>query len=417
MTQERNYISYQDSSGTITPINTGGNLDNYFTSGKIETGDGFIYPKNWMEIDLGGFEQNIRLIREYIGEPVGMIAVTKTNGIGHGLEVTSERAIQSGADKIAVATPQEVLAVRRAGISDPLLMLYPPFRQEMESLAHASVEMTCKSFETIEELAELGRQTGITSKIHLQVETGMNRYGIKPEEVIAIVNAAKELEHISIQGISSHFATAGDENEYARTRQLATFLDVIKQLSAHNILIPEIHIANSAAVTEIPESRDPNTYNHFMPESKVFIRAGGLLYGMYGDTKGSIGTTPIMSAVVSHIADAQNLKRGESVGYCRAFTAPEDMPVATIPVGWGDGYLVSSSDVIIRGKRVKNLGLIASNAFAVENNYGEINERMLLFGKENGAEVTVEEIAERNGFISSQLMASLGNRLAKVYYE
>lgn len=246
----------------------------------------------------------------------------------------------------------------------------------------------------------------------------MHRYGIDPSEALQIITTIQSIDNIAIEGIFTHFAHSRDID--LTTKQMDIFIEVLKTLASHNIHPPTLHIANSAAIAKHSETWNPTTYSAIMPNTKIFIRPGTLMYDYHNRTiYKHIGVQPTLTAIVSHVTQSRNVSKGEGIGYGHTETTTEDTSVATIPVGWGNcGYLLHKGKVLAREGRNNSIGLISNGAMQFENTTGaQEQERVQLLGKTAENEITIEELAEENGLILQQLISMITARMPRVYYE
>lgn len=393
-----------------------------------------------MEIDLAALRDNVITVKNAIPQSVGIIGVAKNKGYGLGLAPVTKTLFAAGCEKVAVSTPAEIETLRNEKISQPLITLYPPFPWEIDTLVSHEAEITIDDVCDAEKIALLSKEKGVVTKLHLAIETGMNRYGAPLPEVLQFVERIRQLEHVQIEGICTHFGTATrifpdagiyDENyDKFAVKQFEEFMSIVKLLSQKGFSIPTIHVANSAAVIGYPDTVNPRTFTSFMPETRLFIRPGGLLYGLYGEINKNphLQTQSVLKRVVTHIAAIAQVEAGESVGYGKRWVAPERVTVATIPVGFGDqGYFIQNTapsplgkeptQVLISGQRCTIIGLVASSAFGVhlDGINAKRGDEVVLIGRQGSKIITLEEVAERNNLISLHLQTMLGAQMEKVY--
>lgn len=382
---------------------------------------GVVPPTTWMEVDLSALDENVSHLRNFLHPHVGIMGIAKADAYGLGLVPIVERLFRNKVEKVGVSSVQEVVKLRSAGIKDPVVCLYPPQMWDITPLVKKQAEITVDTIETVEQIAQEAKREGVRAKVHIMVETGMNRYGVSSAEVLLFAEKIKGMDHIQIEGIYTHFATASRDLSSAMT-QMDDFIAILLALKNHGIHIPTVHVANSAAILNLPDSIHPDTFTPFFHGTKVFVRPGGLLYGIdesLAQRSPHLPMKSVLGGIVSHISETKEILSGNSVGYGKRFTTEYPMSIATLPVGFGnDGFMIRESDVLIKGKRCKILGLVASSGFAIENSAGaKRGERVLLIGEENGERVSLDEVASRNGMITMQLLTMLGSRIQRVYKE
>ena len=363
---------------------------------------------SYLEIRLDEVHSNMQKIRDF-APGAKVMGILKCDAYGYGLEAIAQNI---EADKIGVGTVHEVRRLKEIGYNS--VQLYPPPSWEIEPLVQDDAEITVDRFDTIEQInAESLRQNKRT-KIHLQVEAGMNRYGMEPQDVVAVLQKAQEMPAVAVEGLCTHFS-AVTRNPKTAVTQFHRFMEVFKRVAEANIHLPTVHIANSASIVEYPDTIDPRTFTSFMPNVDLYIRPGSLLYGMHLDKK--VGTKQILSGMYSHITEVKNVAAGETVGYGQKFVAKEPTQVATIPVGHGHGFLIQNGgDILINGVRSPIVGYVSATTFAVVNNgEGSREDRVTIIGKEKDEEITLAEVSDNNGLLQMQLMESLGAKLPKQY--
>lgn len=427
---ERHFTHYKYPLSRTQPIPHNGIVQDYYRNrGRVPEWEAPM-PHNYMEVSLSAYKHNLGAIQRLTrNEQPDIIPIGKYGYMGNGGPIVSQLLINEGAKQIGFASSEELRFTHKEFPQIPSLMMYP--LQTLDDLTHAikhNAELTVQSLDELRMASLAARSTGHVAVIHLQAETGFHHYGGSLEELSAMFTFADQNnDALLIRGISSHFATAGDNNENAR-RQFDSFLHMLSSLHDRGHSVASVHIANSAAITQLPETWNRQTYSGVMPGAIPAIRPGGLIYGMYGDPNNQLNVQDAVTAVVSHIASTQNVNGGDSVGYCETFTAKEKTPIAIIPVGWGSGYMMEKTEqetndeqhtqILIRGKRSPIVGLVGASSFAVKNiGEGERGEAVLLVGQEGKEKVTFDEIAEKNGMISTQVTTMLGKSLPQVYYE
>lgn len=390
----------------------------------------FPLPKTYMEVSLDAFAHNLAALQQFTqAEKPEIIPIGKYGYMGTGGPLISNLLISNGASKIGFATSDGLRRTHKEFPNLPSLMLYP--LQTYDDIAHAiqhNAELTVQSLDELQLIEQVARGMGKKAGVHVQAETGFNHYGGQMDELSAIFALAQEQnDAVTIRGISSHFATAGDNNVNAQ-RQFNHFIEVLRHLHDQGHCVSSVHIANSAAITQLPETWKRETYAGLMPGATPAIRPGGLLYGLYGDPDNALSLKKTVPDVVSHIAGTHDVVTGGCVGYCETFVAHKSTSIAIIPIGWGSGYLVEktrqeandsqNTDILINGKRSPILGLVGASSFAVENvGQGKKGDAVLLVGKDGSQEITFDEIATMNGMISTQLTTMLGKSIPQVYYE
>ena len=281
----------------------------------------------WAEVDLGALRHNFKLVRERAGD-AAVMAVVKADAYGHGDAVVAPLLEQEGADQFAVSGFGEAVCLRRAGVTKPILILGYTGVQNAAALAVGGISQTVFSLEYARALSEAALRAGVAVRVHLKVDTGMGRIGIRPEEIGALAAAVKQLPNIEIEGMFSHFAMADSKDKTYTKGQLAKFEQALKAVEEAGVKLKIRHIAESAAILEIPEA-------HY-----DMVRAGVIQYGMWpsDEVTHPIDLKPVMK-VCAKVVFMKMLHPGESIGYGRQFIAERESRIATLPIGYADGYI------------------------------------------------------------------------------
>ena len=319
------------------------------------------YKRGYVEINLDAIISNMVEMKHHINDNTQMLAVIKTDGYGHG-SVPIAQALESLAFiyGFAVATAEEAFELRDANIQKPILVLGYTFPYAYSRLIQENIEMTVFRFDTIEELNEIAEMMGKKAHVHVKVDTGMGRIGVKPDKNgLELINKIDSMNHLELNGVFTHFACADEKNKDSAKKQLQIFQKFLKDIDSAQIIIPLKHCANSASILELPES------------NMDLVRAGITLYGLMPSSEVEKNILPLTPALsfCSHIVLVKTLEIGESVSYGSTFTATRRTKIATIPIGYGDGYPRSLSNkgyVLIKGKRAPIIGRICMDQFMVD---------------------------------------------------
>ncbi len=361
------------------------------------------------EIRLGALGRNIERARKLAGAGVKLMGVVKANAYGHGSPRVAFEMLERGADYLGVAIAEEALALREAGIAAPILVLGSPPDAVMGELIEANIEFTIPSAEKAAAASRAAAGSGKRARVHLKIDTGMERLGEHWYSVEPFLDAAYDLAGLEIVGVYSHFATSDCDLEFARL-QLARFKEVLALLSSRGRKPAIAHIANSGALASMPDARFD------------MVRPGIFLYGYEVSEKATIGLEPVMR-LVSRIAFAKTVRAGARVSYGGIWTAPEDTRVATVPIGYGDGYSRSLSNrgaALVAGRRVPIVGRICMDQLMVDLGPGGregVGEEVLLFGERDGRSLPGEELCELMGTIPYELTCMISERVPRVYVE
>lgn len=314
------------------------------------------YPRTWVEVDLAALAYNLSLIRQAIADPKVKVAlVAKADAYGHGLVPTARFALRNGADWVAVATVQEGIALRDAGIEDPIVVISPILPIEAEQAVFYRLRVLVERVETALALSRAAEEQSAEAIVHLEVETGLARFGCMPAEALDMACRIAHLPSVRLEGISTHFANSGRDPEFTRI-QLERFNAVLERCRQGGLSFEIVHVANSAGAVRYPESRFD------------LVRVGLGAYGIepYGLFEG-VGR-PVMTWKARVMA-LRRLPAGESVSYARTYFTKWDTLVATLGVGYGDGYPRSLSNrgvVVLNGVEVPVIGLVCMDQVLVD---------------------------------------------------
>lgn len=374
------------------------------------------YQRVWAEVDLDAIWENMVHMKENIAENTKILAVIKTDGYGHGgvpiAKMLEQLDFMFG---YAAATYEEAHVLREAGVKKPILILGYTFPYCYEELIREEIRPAVYRRDTVEELAAAAAKVGKKAKVHIKVDTGMGRIGITPdEEGLEFVRFLIEHPELEVEGIFTHFAKSDEADKTSANHQLELFQNFIDKIQTElGITIPVKHCSNSAAILEMPQA------------NMDMVRAGITTYGLYPSEEVSKDIVPLRAAMslYSHIVYCKTIHSGQSVSYGGLFTAQKDTRVATIPVGYGDGYPRSLSGrgyVLIHGKRAPILGRVCMDQFMVD--ISEIPEAMdgdkvTLLGMDGTERITAEELGELSGRFNYEFVCDLGKRIPRVYIQ
>jgi alanine racemase len=361
------------------------------------------------EIDLNAIKSNIAAIREKVGRDKKVLLAIKSDGYGHGA-IQVARAVEDAelVDVLGVALPDEGIELRESGIQLPILImgLILPHKEIIETLLDYDMCQTVADTHLAEEISKVARMRKKEVNLHLKIDTGMGRIGCNPEDTIEFARYITKLDYILLEGVFSHFPISDEPDSDFTRQQIADFKNIIDELTAANIPIRYKHIANSAAILNYDES----TFN--------MVRPGIMAYG-YMPSNTCKKTIPLIPAMTlkSCIIFLKRVKKGTALSYGLTYVTKRDTNIATIPIGYGDGYsrfLSNRGSVLINGKLYPVSGRVCMDQILVdlgEDSY-EIGEEVILFGKEK---VTVETIADWIGTIPYEITCSISKRVPRVF--
>jgi len=344
-----------------------------------------------------------------------IMAVVKADGYGHGAREIAKTALEAGAAWLGVATVQEGLALRDAGIEAPILLLSPVFEEEYEAVLH-TLTTPFFSLASCEKLSNLAVRLGKTADIHIKIDSGMNRIGfdaLNPDAVVSEILAISALPNIKIGGIYSHFANSPSDVEFTNT-QFARFRNILQLLEKAGLHIPIKHAANSGAVLYHPEC------------GLDMVRCGILLLGMApcSSPEGAaklkdFGFLPI-TTLKSRASQVKTVKKGESVGYSRTYYAEEDITVVTIPIGYADGIsrqLSSKGKTLINGQVCDIIGRVCMDQLMINATgaNAKLGDEVILIGQSGDKRILAEDVALLQGSINYEVSTSLSLRICRQY--
>ena len=371
-------------------------------------------------IHLDAVKNNIEQMEKMISDKTGMLCVIKTDGYGHGaVPVASVLESEDCVAGFAVATAEEAIELRDADINKPVLVLGYTFPQDYDELIYRNVRMTVFRRDTLKKLSEAVERlnsNGISCKalVHIKVDTGMGRIGIMPDdEGLAFVEEAMNCKGIEVEGIFTHFARADETDKTSAVEQYEKFIAFVNRAEKTcGKAIPYKHCANSAAILELPQT------------NMDLVRAGIAMYGLWpsDEVKKEIALQPVLS-LHSHIVYCKEVPTGTPISYGGTYVTDKVTRVATVPVGYGDGYpraLSNIGHVLVCGKKAPILGRICMDQFMVDvSDIPEAVEGCLvtLIGRDGKEEITMEQLGDLSGRFNYELACDLGKRIPRVYYE
>ena len=368
--------------------------------------------QTWAEIDLKAFTHNIKEIRKKVGAETKILLVVKADGYGHGALKIAKKASSLGVAMFGVAMVEEALELQKAGINTPILILNAILSEEVSEVVRYDLRQTVGSFSLAEKLSEEAKRQNRKVIIHIKIDTGMGRIGFFPEEAVSFIKKIWALDNLAVEGIFTHFSSAEEKDKSFPNFQLSQFLKVIKELEKEGINISLKHTANSAAILDLPQ-----TYLDM-------VRPGLIAYGLFPSqsVKRSINLQPVLS-LKTKVVFLKKVSKGQPISYGRTYIAPEPTLMATVPIGYADGYprlLSNQGEVIIKGKRVPVRGRVCMDQCMIEVKDipgVKVGEEVVLIGKQGKEEIKVEEIAEKLNTIPYEIVCMLKKRVPRIYKE
>ncbi|MBR1969321.1 MAG: alanine racemase [Clostridia bacterium] len=369
------------------------------------------YNRVYAQINKNSILKNIKKIKESLKNDVKLMPVIKADAYGHGaLEVA--KLLVPYSDFFAVAVIEEALQIKQEGIKTPLLILGYVNPDSYEDIVDNDIRIPVFTYEAAKRLSDIAKKKNKIAKIHIAIDTGMNRIGFKNKpENLKVIEEISVLENIFIEGIFTHFATADEKDNSFMKEQEKSFSDFVVKLESMGICIPIKHVSNSAAIIY------GNSLNYNM------VRSGIITYGLYPSDevdKSKLIVEPSLE-FISHVVYVKIIEKGDTVSYGRTFTAEKPMKIATIPVGYADGYprlLSNKGRVIINGKYAPIIGRICMDQFMVDvSDIEDVNEgdTVILIGKQGDCAISADEIAVFSQTINYEIVCGIGKRVPRIY--
>lgn len=364
----------------------------------------------WAEVDTSAIATNVKTLKARTRPGTLFMAVVKADGYGHGAVSAARAAIVGGADRLGVATVEEALELRDAGIHVPLQILSEPPESTVTALLENDIVPTVTTREFAVALGKWATARGIEARYHLKIDSGMNRIGVRAEDAAAFARNLADFPGLKLEGTFTHFATADVPGDWEVTRQLQRFEQALAEMRTEGVDPGIVHAANSPATILYPDS-------HY-----DMVRCGIAIYGLHpaASTHGAIDLVPAM-AVKARASLVKRINMGESVSYGFTWTAAAPTVVATLPLGYADGVhriLSNEMDVLVGGKRCRQIGRVCMDQLIVEVPRGvEVarGDEVVIVGSQGAETILLEELADKAQTIDYELACSFGMRLERVY--
>ena len=363
----------------------------------------------WAEINLEAIEHNVREIRKITANSTQICAVVKADAYGHGAVAVAKAALQAGADRLAVANISEALQLRQAGFTTPILVLgYTPESHAREVVDY-NITQTVFSIVSAQALSQAAVAAGKVSNVHIKIDTGMGRIGISPEAAGAFASTVANLPGLTIEGVFSHFAVSDSRDKAFTYEQYNQFTKALQGIQEAGISVPIRHIANSAAILDLP-------HMHL-----DMVRAGIILYGLWpsDEVEKKIELKPVMK-LKTQVAFVKKMPAKVSISYGRTYFTTKPSQIATLPVGYADGWsrlLAGKASVFLRGQWAPLVGRVCMDQCMIDVTHilGVVpGDEVVLFGEDD---LPVEEVAEWMGTINYEIVCMVGKRVPRVYLE
>jgi alanine racemase len=363
------------------------------------------------EIDLAAIRHNTRRIRAAVGPGPRIMAVVKADAYGHGAVPVSRAAVEAGATCLGVAIPEEGAELRAQGLATPIFVLGLCDPEQIPLLLEHDLIAAAATLEFARLLSARAAEAGRRATVVAKVDTGMGRVGVSPEAAPAFVRALAGLQGLELRGVFTHLAHADAPDKRHARGQLSRLSRLLEHLADEGLRLPWVSAANSATVMDLPAG-------HFN-----LVRAGIMLYGLPpSDSAGARDLRPAM-ALKTRVEYLKKVRRGATVGYGCTFTAAQDTWIATLPVGYADGYSRRHSNaapVLVGGRRHRVAGRVCMDQIMVDlgpETEVQVGDEAVLVGRQGGEEITLTELATLAGTIHYELACAVSPRVPRVYVD
>ena len=375
------------------------------------------------EINLKALKHNLQNLKTITEPTTGIMAVIKADAYGHGAIPCAKAAVDSGVDYLGAGIIEEGIELRENGITEPILILGSIFPDEVADLVHHDLATILCTPHLAKALAKEAEKQGKIVNVHIKVDTGMNRLGVLPENLLPLVETISNLPALKLEAISTHFSSADDEDTSITTQQIELFHKTLSELQKAGVTMPPLtHLANTSALFRFPESR-----------SKM-VRPGLILYGAL--------PSPVLNSVVQEVCQKENLQnfqpvmqwkskiillksvqKGQPLSYSRKHFTQKGSLIATLPIGYADGLhrnLSNNMDVLIKGKRAPQVGTICMDMILIDVTEVpdvQMGDEVVIFGKQGEEEISIEELAKKSNTIPYEILCNVGKRVPRVYQD
>ncbi len=359
-----------------------------------------------VEIHLPSLRHNLQEVTRRVGT-AAVLAVVKANAYGHGAVPVSRALLAAGAHQLGVATAEEGLALRDAGVTAPILVMGGVC--DIPAMQRSNLTPVLPSRDAVDTAARLADPRTLPLRVHLKVDTGMSRLGVTPEEALALLRAGWP-PTLHLEGVMSHLASADEPDGRATERQLARFRAFLEALQAAGLPVPTAHIANSAAILKYPSSRFD------------LVRPGLMLYGYSSGPMSPVDLRPALTWK-TRVVQVKRVDKGQPVSYGGTFVAPRPSTLAVLPVGYADGYsraLSNKGHVLIGGRPAPVVGRVCMDLTVVDvTGHPTVRpeDEAVLLGRQGAAAITADDLAACQNTISYEVLCQIGPRVTRVYRE
>ncbi len=362
----------------------------------------------WAEIDLDRVTHNLDVVRAHAGPDRRIMAIVKANAYGHGAVPVAWHLATQGVNAVGVGDSQEAIELRRAGLSIPIVILGTVVPGELPDVVAHDIAVTVHSEERVRMLEREARRAHRVVSVHLKVDTGMGRLGCQPRRAAELARLIEGSDYLRFDGLCTHFSSVGDDDDGFTEKQLALFNKVTREIKEQGVPVPPRHVAASGAILA-----------RVAPKLDM-VRPGIALFGLAPAPAREEALHPALT-LKTQVIFLKDFAAGTPIGYARAYVTERRTRIATLPVGYNDGYafrLGGRADVLIRGVRAPVVGRVSMDYLSVDVGHvpgASVGDEVVLLGRFGDEEVTAEELAERSGTIPYEILTRLGKRVVRVY--
>ena len=369
--------------------------------------ESFPWRPAWVEIDLARLRRNLQLIRAELPAAVKLLAVVKDEAYGHGVMDVVRIALEEGAAGFGLSTLEEAMSLRDAGVTAPLLLLGERQEAELPWCVKHDLTVCINDANGVRQLARAAAAAGKRVPVHVKIQTGMSRYGVRWEEAPALLEMIGAQAPLLLAGAMTHFAQSDEADKGFAGLQISRFDEVMTELTRRGARVPCQHLCNSGGFLDLPQAH------------RDMVRVGILMYGVFPSSvcRRISGILPVMS-VKARIAAIQQIKPGEAVGYGMRYTAKTERRIAVLPIGYGDGFprVRNEGAALLRGRRAPLVGGVAMDALMVditEIPEAQMWDEAVIMGRQGDDEISVHELARLKNSVSYDVLTNWRLRLRR----
>jgi alanine racemase len=367
------------------------------------------YRPTWAEINLANLAYNLNSIRKLISKDTKILAVIKADAYGHGILAVAKKLLSLGIKYLGVASLDEAIVLRKAGIESNILILGGIFPKDSEAVVRHNLTQAVYSLKVAKALDSSAKKQAKKVRVHVKIDTGMGRLGVWHSEAFDFVRKIKRFRFLEVEGIFTHLSSADTDANFTNN-QITVFTRLIKKLESCGINIPLRHISNSLGVVDFKHSH------------LNLVRPGIMLYGLSPRKNLRIKIKPLLS-LKTRIISLKTVPSGRSISYGRSFITKKKSVIAALPIGYGDGYariLSNKAEVLIRGRRFKVIGrvcmdYIMADISGIKN--PKVGEEVILIGRDRKNIISAEELADLAGTICYEIVCGIAKRVPRVYID